>query len=151
MTVSFRRNPNLPKGRIDIIVESSEPSAESDRVLNAIAAMGRDPATVVIESAGRLEVLRRASIVSIEVRGDVLVIRTTEGRTIAVRDRLYRLLERLADPDIVQVSRQTAIAVRHLVSLEASYSGNMTALLDSGATTTVSRRYVPALRRVLGV
>ena len=92
MTVSFRRNPDLPTGRVDIIVEASEPSAEVDRTLKAIDALGRDPSTLVIESAGRLEGVRRGSILSIEVHGNDPVIRTAGGRTIGVRDRLLSLL-----------------------------------------------------------
>ncbi|TWT11050.1 LytTR family DNA-binding domain-containing protein [Streptococcus sp. sy004] len=105
---------------------------------------------IPIKTADRIVMLAVADVVLVEVSGDDLLIKT-EHQTLVFRERLYRFKEKLPTTDFVQVSRQTIININHLKSLEASFSGNLLAHLTGGLKTSVSRRYVKDLERILGI
>ena len=65
--------------------------------------------------------------------------------------RLYKFQERLNNPDFVQVSKHGLINIQHLEALEASFSGNMLAILTGKRKVDVSRRYLKNLEKRLGL
>lgn len=107
-------------------------------------------AILPIKTDDRVVLLALTDIILIDVEGDYLLIETCQGQH-RVRERLYRFKEKLPATDFVQVSRQSIININHLKSLEASFSGNLLAILNQNIKTNVSRRYVKALERVLGI
>lgn len=151
MTIEFRANPSLGDGDINIVVEAKAPTADVLAVMQAVKSVSqRTSPTLSIDTGDRLEIVRKAAILAVEVHGEMLVIRAQNGRALATRDRLYRFMDRLPASQFVQISRQVVINLAHLESLEASYSGNMTACLIGGLKENVSRRYVAGLKEALG-
>ncbi|MCH4209725.1 LytTR family DNA-binding domain-containing protein [Bifidobacterium sp.] len=149
MSIIFRANPELADGEVNVIVEAASPTPAVSVLMRSVEAIGQTAsATIPIETANRLEIVHKSAIVAIAVHGEDLLVRTT-SRTLTTRNRLVKLMTRLPARDFVQISRQVVINLRHLESLEASYSGNMTARLSGDMRETVSRRYVPALREAL--
>ncbi|MFV8214762.1 LytTR family DNA-binding domain-containing protein, partial [Streptococcus pluranimalium] len=65
--------------------------------------------------------------------------------------RLYQFKEKVGSQDMIQVSKQSLINIRHLERMEASFSGNMTAFLTGGLKIAVSRRYLKVLEKRLGL
>ena len=149
MSIIFRANPELADGEVNVIVEAASPTPAVSALMRSVEAIGQTAsATIPIETANRLEIVRKSAIVTIAVLGEDLLVRT-KSQTLATRNRLVKLMAKLPARDFVQISRQAVINLRHLESLEASYSGNMTARLSGDIRETVSRRYVPALREAL--
>ncbi|WEV42782.1 LytTR family DNA-binding domain-containing protein [Bifidobacterium sp. ESL0682] len=153
----FRANPELEDGEVNIVIEATAPTAEALSVMKAAETLGRRTSqTISIDTDGRIEIVRKSAIIAIEVHGNSLMLRlaATPGspaHTLNTKDRLQHFMESLPPSDFVQISKQVAINLRHLKSLEASYSGNMTAKLTDGVDETVSRRYVADLKKTLGV
>ncbi|MDF7640600.1 LytTR family DNA-binding domain-containing protein [Bifidobacterium sp. ESL0784] len=161
MSITFRENPELPKGNVNIIVEASEATKETIKLMQEIKALQqRNMNTIAIEANGGFEIIPTSSIVAVENDGEMLNIHALAGKenagrksppitTFTTRDTLVHFLTRLPS-DFVRISRQALISVRHLRSLKLSYSGNMSASLDGGMEETVGRRYVPNLRKIIG-
>ncbi|WEV63926.1 LytTR family DNA-binding domain-containing protein [Bifidobacterium sp. ESL0732] len=160
MDVTFQANPVLPPGQVKVLVEAQELDEEAQQVLKSIQALGgRRIGSIPITTETGLQLVRQSDIVSLEVQGSMVLITILthamlDGRVgtrvVATADTLVHVLS-LLPPTFIRVSKQAAININHLQSLEASYSGNMTASLAGGVQETVSRRYVGALRQAIGV
>lgn len=105
---------------------------------------------IPIKTADRLHLVKVTSIIAVEVNGDQLEITTREG-IFKVRERLFRFKEKLSSYDFLQVSKQSLININDLKSLEASFSGNMLALMGNGMKVSVSRRFLKDLEKRLGL
>ncbi|WP_235043493.1 LytTR family DNA-binding domain-containing protein [Oenococcus oeni] len=55
------------------------------------------------------------------------------------------------DRRFVQIARGTVININYLQSLEAGFSGNMTAIMKNDRKINVSRRYLINLKERLGL
>lgn len=84
------------------------------------------------------------------MNGDYVRVISQRGHFLT-RGRLIHLKERLASSHFVQISRQSVINTHHLQRMEASFSGNMLAILSRDTRLSVSRRYVKALEKQIGL
>ncbi|WEV72234.1 LytTR family DNA-binding domain-containing protein [Bifidobacterium sp. ESL0790] len=167
MSITFRSNPQLSDGKMNVIVEAEKPTEDAMQLMQAIKTLQQNStSTIVIDTNDSLEIVPFSSIVSVDVKDKLLIIRvlaaaTTTGtatttqkpgpvtRTLTTRDTLNHFLTRLPS-GFVRISRQTIINIHHLRSLTLSYSGNMDAKLSGGVEETVGRRYVAKLREIIG-
>lgn len=78
--------------------------------------------------------LKIDDLIYVDVDDTSLILETLKGRRI-ISGRLYKFKERLNNPDFVQVSKQSLLNINHLEALEASFSGNMLALLTGKRVT----------------
>lgn len=105
---------------------------------------------LIVKVDGEIVIIPFADLLALDLDGDYINI-ITITQTWSVRGRLYQMKEKLADREFVQISRQSLININHLKRMEASFSGNMLAILSSGLTLSVSRRYVKNLEKKLGL
>lgn len=125
--------------------------AEVEAVLAYLNQLGQvSPDIVPVKTGDRIQMLRVAELIAVEVEGNNLRLYTLTGQLLTT-DRLYKFQARVNNPNLVQVSKQTLLNIAHLDYLEASFSGNMTAFLSRGVKVTVSRRYLKALEQKLGL
>lgn len=110
----------------------------------------RRPEIIPVKTIDRLEMIRTADVVLADVQEATLLIYTAAGVT-KTRETLRHLLQRLASDDFIQVSKHGILNLNHLLSLEDSFSGNMTACLTNQLKTPVSRKYVKDLMTRLGI
>lgn len=108
------------------------------------------PDILPVKSGDQIQLLKVADLILITVDENYLILTGRFGE-IRTRLRLYQLMDRLNNPDFIQVSKQTVLNINYLVYLEASFSGNMTAFLKGKHQTTVSRRYLKQLENRLGI
>ncbi|MFC3927319.1 LytTR family DNA-binding domain-containing protein [Streptococcus caprae] len=108
------------------------------------------PEVLPVKSGDQIQLIKVADLALIDVAENYLVLTGAFGQ-VRTRLRLYQLMDKLANPDFVQVSKQTVVNINHLDYLEASFSGNMTAFLKGKHKTTVSRRYLKQLEARLGL
>ncbi|MCV6815787.1 LytTR family DNA-binding domain-containing protein [Streptococcus uberis] len=105
---------------------------------------------LAVKEADQIHFVKFDDIIAIEVDGDYLDIMTCKSR-FKTRQRLYKIKERLATEQFVQVSKQSIININHLEMMEASFSGNMLAILTNKIKVIISRRYVKNLEKALGL
>ncbi|GAA0054571.1 hypothetical protein ScFU97_18940 [Streptococcus canis] len=69
----------------------------------------------------------------------------TRDNSYRMRERLYKMKDRLPTDQFIQVSKQALIHLDYLQMMEASFSGNMLAILTNRTKMVISRRYVKNL------
>ncbi|WGN90320.1 LytTR family DNA-binding domain-containing protein [Ligilactobacillus faecis] len=86
----------------------------------------------------------------LEVEGKELTFYTLTQK-FTVKGSLKQIKERLPEPNFIQVSRYSLINIEYLLAIENSFSGTMVAKLTNDLKTSVSRKYVPAIKEYLGL
>ncbi|EHJ55717.1 LytTR family DNA-binding domain-containing protein [Streptococcus urinalis] len=105
---------------------------------------------IPLKTPDGIRLLKKDSIIAVDVDGRQLQLKTLKGN-FYITERLYQFKERINSTDIVQVSKQSLININHLNKLEASFSGNMLAILINDVKVMVSRRYLKNLEQKLGL
>ena len=89
---------------------------------------------------------------------DVYMVRVESGETklytqqdrFSSRKRLYELLDRLGD-GFMQISKACVVNLSHIQSVEAGFGGGLLLKMKNGLSDYVSRKYLPDLKRYLGL
>ena len=97
----------------------------------------------------RMIVLEAESIRVIRVEDEKVYV-VSEGITYRVGKRMYELLEMLGK-DFMQVSKSASINLKYLKSVEPYFNGVMVLHLKDGEKEYISRKYVPMLKKYLGI
>lgn len=136
---------------LTVVIQNSDYTQDVlDLVAYLEAYENRSKEPISIKTGDEIVILKVDKIRAIEVEGDYLRV-YGDKRQILTRDRLYRFQEKMGHPDMVQVSKHSVINIHYLERMEASFSGNMTAFLTGNLSITVSRRYLKALEKHLGL
>ncbi|GAD16825.1 LytTr DNA-binding domain protein [Lentilactobacillus otakiensis DSM 19908 = JCM 15040] len=151
MEIHFQQNTQLNDGDIEITLSAKERSLEIDELIAYLKNyQSMPPAVVPIKSDDHVYLVQPENIILIDVSGNDLNVYTKE-KVIPTKGRLYALIDRLNNPDFVQVSKHAAVNINHLQSLEASFTGGMTAILTDKLKTDISRKYLNVLEHRLGL
>lgn len=151
MDYRFEEDYNLSPNEIDITVRSRSLTAEVQGVLTYLSRYeAKAPSIISLKTKDRMEMLKVDELVVVDVDADSLILETLKGRYM-ITERLYKFKERLNNPDFIQVSKHGLININHLQALEASFSGNMLAILTGKRKADVSRRYLRHLENALGL
>ncbi|OZV24314.1 LytTR family DNA-binding domain-containing protein [Streptococcus sobrinus] len=151
MQYYFEEKENLKLDEVQVLVQSQKRTKEVQEILDYLGAYDQGEVTVLpIKTSDRFEMLKVDDLIYADVEGDSLILETSKGR-ILTNDRLYKFSQRLNNPDFVQVSKHALLNINHLEALEASFSGNMLAILTGKRKLDVSRRYLVNLEKRLGL
>lgn len=151
MQYYFEEKENLKLDEVQVLVQSQKKTKEVQEILDYLGAYDQGEVTVLpIKTSVRIEMLKVDDLIYADVEGDSLILETSKGR-ILTNDRLYKFSQRLNNPDFVQVSKHALLNINHLEALEASFSGNMLAILTGRRKLDVSRRYLVNLEKRLGL
>lgn len=151
MQYYFEEKENLKLDEVQVLVQSQKRTNEVQEILDYLGAYDQSEVTVLpIKTSDRIEMLKVDDLIYADVEGDSLILETSKGR-ILTNDRLYKFSQRLNNPDFVQVSKHALLNINHLEALEASFSGNMLAILTGKRKLDVSRRYLVNLEKRLGL
>ena len=96
-----------------------------------------------------MKILEQQEIIRIYSCGGKVFAVADDGEY-TLRSRLYEVEERLGG-DFVRISNSEIINLRKTESFELSISGTICVRLKGGTTAYASRRYVPKVRKVLGI
>lgn len=96
-----------------------------------------------------MKILEQQEITRIYSCGGKVFAAATDGEY-TLRSRLYEVEERL-DGDFVRISNSEIINLRKTESFDLSISGTICVRLKGGTTVYASRRYVPKIRKALGI
>ena len=104
---------------------------------------------VIGNSEDKMIVLEADTISVIRVDNEKVYV-VSEGITYRVGKRMYELLEILGK-DFMQVSKSAAINLKYLESVEPSFNGVMLLHMKNGEKEYISRKFVPQLKKYLGL
>lgn len=89
---------------------------------------------------------------------DIYLIRIESEKTVIYcKDKSYvskkRLceLEKALKPDFMKISKTALINLKYIEGVEASFGGSMLLILKNGCKDYVSRKYLPNLKKYLGL
>ena len=97
----------------------------------------------------KMIVLEADTISVIRVDSEKVYV-VSDGETYRVNRRMYELLEILGK-DFMQISKSASINLKYLKSVEPYFNGVMVLHLKDGEKEYISRKYVPALKKYLGI
>lgn len=74
-----------------------------------------------------------------------------EKQVYEIRKKLYELEAELAGTDFLRISKSTIVDLSKILHLAAAFNGRLEAKLKNGEKIIISRQYVPALKKKLGL
>ncbi|MGN0461457.1 MAG: LytTR family DNA-binding domain-containing protein [Ruminococcus sp.] len=98
----------------------------------------------------KIEVLAREDFIRIYANAGKVFAVTDKGEY-TVRMRLYELEQRLDSYQFVRISNSEIVNLKKVVNFDLSFTGTICVKLSDGTVTYVSRRYVPKIKKVLGI
>ena len=108
------------------------------------------PDNVIIAQKGeKMQVLSPGEIYMVRVEEGESIIYTAKDRLYS-RRRLYELLGQLGG-GFMQTSKSCLVNLKVLDSVESSFGGSLMLKLKNGLTDYVSRTYLPAFKKYLGL
>ena len=131
------------------VINSDELTPEIAALAREIAAFGNGRNVIVGNLDERMVIIEPEKIVLIRVESEKVYV-VTEDETYRVGKRMYELLEVLGK-EFMQVSKSAAINLSYLKSVEPSFNGIMLLHMKNGEKEYISRKYVPGLRKYLGI
>jgi sigma-54 dependent transcriptional regulator, acetoin dehydrogenase operon transcriptional activator AcoR len=128
--------------------ERGDPIAREGRVRE----LSRPPRIVGV-SGERMVLLRRPEVRFAEADGNDVWLVTDEGRLQAAVHGIDNLEEELAGGEFLRVHRRFIVNLSCVRAVDRGARGELSLILDGAAceAVPVSRRHVPAVRRVLGL
>lgn len=97
----------------------------------------------------RIVILKPEDIFMIRIEGGKTMIYTYDASHQS-KKRLYEIYQSVGK-DFMQISKQTVINLSYLRSVEASLSGTLLIKLKNKQSDYVSRKYLPAFKKYLGL
>lgn len=131
------------------VINSDELTPEIAALAREIAAFGNGRNVIIGNLDERMVIIEPEKIVLIRVESEKVYV-VTEDDTYRVGKRMYELLEVLGK-EFMQVSKSAAINLSYLESVEPSFNGIMLLHMKNGEKEYISRKYVPGLRKYLGI
>lgn len=148
MKVNFEQDDGLGNDEVIINLRANSLSGDVLKLLQQLENWNEQLDMIPITTEDRTVMVQTSEILAIEVYGSELTIHTITKDYVS-KGQLKTILERLNNNDFIQVAKSTVININQLDSLEAAFSGNMTAIMTNQLKISVSRKYLPELRRQL--
>ncbi len=146
MQVEIRIDESCPKPKIIIM------TASMTEEINRVVAMLSENVPQIISGSknDKVEVLEQTNLIRIYASGGKVFAATDKGEYV-LRLRLYELEERLDARQFVRISNSEIVNLRKVSNFDLSFTGTICVKLQDGTVTYVSRRYVPKIKKILGL
>lgn len=131
------------------VIHAGELTPEIAELAREISQFGNGKGVIIGSLDERMVVIDPEHIVLIRVESEKVYIVTDEN-TYRIGKRMYELLEILGK-DFMQVSKSAAINLKYLESVEPSFNGVMLLHMKNGEKEYISRKFVPQLKKYLGL
>ena len=139
---------DLPEGaEEEIIIRCAAPDEDILQLIYALKSR-RD----------KLACLEEGSIVMVEPNSvyyfeavDDKVFAYCESKVYEIKRKLYELEKQFENTDFLRISKSVIVNLSKIKKLTPGFSGRLEALLDNGERAVISRQYVPALKKILGI
>ncbi len=126
-------------------------AAVTEEVSSIIKKLSEDGAQVISGCKDeRIEILDPTDLIRIYANSGKVFAVTGKGEYL-LRQRLYEVETRLPSDRFIRISNSEIINLKKVDHFDLSFTGTICVKLSNGITTYVSRRYVPKLKKVLGI
>ena len=98
----------------------------------------------------KIEILELADLIRIYANSGKVFAVTDKGEYI-LRLRLYEIENRLPANQFIRISNSEIINLKKVSHFDLNFTGTICVKLSNEITTYVSRRYVPKLKKILGI
>ncbi len=144
MQVKIEVSPEYTPPRAVIYTDRLTP--EIQRALEILQAKSTP---VLAERNGRTFLFAAQEVYMVRVENGETKLYTKQEE-FSTRKRLYELLNQLGD-GFMQISKSCAINLSDIQSVEASFGGSLLLKMKNGLSDYVSRKYLPDLKKYLGL
>ena len=121
----------------------------TDEVQRVIDVLDANDIPLIVQRDNKMIILKSEEVYMIRVEGGDTVI-YTENEKYYSRKRLYEMFEQIGTC-FMQISKQTVINLSYIKSIETGFGGTLLLKLKNGSSDYVSRKYLPDLKRYLGI
>lgn len=135
---------------IEVVIRSGSITPAVTQLINQLAALQTSAQTIALTIDKQVVLIEQHNIILIEVIGTEITVSTVD-HTFHTHGQLKKMLLKLNKSDFIQVAKGSVLNLNHLKTLEPAFSGNMTAKLTRNFKVTISRKYLPALKKQLGM
>ncbi len=98
----------------------------------------------------KIEVIEQDDLIRIYANSGKVLAVTNKGEY-TLRLRLYEIEKRLNPKQFVRISNSEIVNIKKVNNFDLSFTGTICVKLSNGTLTYVSRRYVPKIKKILGV
>lgn len=134
-----------------VVIHTKEMTKEISDLANSISEISENNSSgrIIGNVDDRMIILESETISVIRVDNEKVYV-VSEGINYRVNRRMYELLDILGK-DFMQVSKSASINLKYLKSVEPYFNGVMVLHLKDGEKEYISRKYVPELKKYLGI
>lgn len=146
MQLEIKLDPAYPEPKVVLLT-----AAMTDEV-NQIVSRLSDQTPQILSGIRqeKLEVIDQNDLIRIYASAGKVFAVTSKGEY-TLRLRLYELEQRLDPSRFVRISNSEIVNIRKVASFDLRYTGTICVALQNGTVTYASRRYVPQIKKLLGV
>lgn len=146
MQLEIKLDPAYPEPKVVLLT-----AAMTDEV-NQIVSRLSDQTPRILSGIRqeKLEVIDQNDLIRIYASAGKVFAVTGKGEY-TLRLRLYELEQRLDPSRFVRISNSEIVNIRKVASFDLRYTGTICVALQNGTVTYASRRYVPQIKKLLGV
>lgn len=146
MQVEIKIDPSYPEPKIIIWTASV-----TEDVNNIVKRLSEEtPPILSGYKDEKIEILEQEDLIRLYANSGKVFAVTDKGEYI-LRLRLYELEKRLSGNQFIRISNSEMINLKKVRHFDLSFTGMICVKLSNGITTYVSRRYVPKLKKILGI
>lgn len=131
-----------------IILFTAAMTKELHGLVNRLS--GDIPTILTGRKEKKVEILEPSELIRVYANAGTVCAVTKKG-DYTLRLRLYEAEELLDPSQFVRISNSELINLKEVDHFDLRFTGTICVKLSDGATTYVSRRYVPKLKKILGL
>ena len=144
MKVEIQISPDIEEPYA--VIYSNKMTEEVQRVYDKIQSCSNVITAIDNE---QIIILQPSEIYMLRIENEQLVIYCQQKKYISNK-RLYEM-ENLLGSKFMRISKSTIINLKKLSSVEPSFNGTMLVVLKNGDKDYISRKYLPAFKKYLGL
>ncbi|MDO4567833.1 MAG: LytTR family DNA-binding domain-containing protein [Clostridia bacterium] len=130
------------------VIYTNEMTAEVSRIASLIEDSA-DTNLITVTENERIFVLRPEDVYMIRVEQEKTIVYAKSEKYISNK-RLYEF-EAMLGNDFMRISKSVLVNLKHLDCVEPSIGGVMLLVLKNGCKDYISRKYLPAFKKYLGI
>lgn len=131
-----------------IIILTASMSDDVCRIVKQLS--DDDPQIISGYKDEKIEILEQTDLIRVFANSGKVFAVTNKGEYV-LRLRLYELEKRLPAKHFIRISNSEIINLKKVIHFDLGFTGTICVKLSNGMTTYVSRRYVPKLKKILGI
>jgi DNA-binding LytR/AlgR family response regulator len=140
----------------EVIIRTNRMTDEVQDIVQKLSAVKQEVLVGFKEDNARSLEIHNAQILEMQdiirvYAADKKVFAQTKDSEFILRTRLYELEERFDKAQFVRISKSEIVNLKSIKNLDFSFTGTIEITFTDDTKSSVSRRYVPKIKQVLGM